>query len=269
MPRPVELPIPSRRRMAGSRLMAVDGDFVCATCSRYRPRKSDQPHRQHFRLEGSGKFGLAPSACGRPRRLASTIDSCRAEQIADLFDHLPSGCFPAASVNDMRKQRTDLLARESTSSRPDMRPASCFGTLAESRSICVGPPIAQGECRVPGLGDHPVGSQAVIEFMREGDERVCRLRPTGTVSRHTDAAPVDLENRPVDVPALGFQAAQQNAHEAETALMKGAHAAKPHHLPRWAEVGHRRKARQTMCIPRFSHLPVHSWRQRSAASSRP
>jgi hypothetical protein len=41
---------------------------------------------------------------------------------------------------------------------------------------------------------------------------------------------VDPPERAVEAPAVAFQAAEQDAHEAEAGLVEGAHAGEAHHL---------------------------------------
>ena len=128
--------------------------------------------------------------------------------------------------------------------------------------------VAQSECRIPRLGDHPVRAQAVIKLMREGHEGIGRMWSTGAVGGDPDAARIDVKNRSVEAPAIAFHASQEHSHKTEAALMKGAHTLEPHHLPRWAKAGHCRLARQNVRIVAFSHLPIQNCCQRNAASSR-
>ena len=233
----------------------------------------DQPHGEHFRLEGPGEFrsGAPVRAVGGPE-LAGTVNRCRPEQIADLINHLAVRLLSGGqSVDDMREQPHRLVgARQNEFAS---RYASGFlfwhvgGKPVDLRTIRL--TIAQGKCRIPCFGNHPVGTKAVVEFMRKGDKGIGRMRTTRAIGGDPDSTLIDIENRSVKPPAVGFQTPQQHAHEAEAALMKGAHALKPHHLPCWAKGGHRRQVCLYVRVVPFSHLPVQSWRRRNEASSRP
>ena len=128
--------------------------------------------------------------------------------------------------------------------------------------------IAQGEGGIPGFGNDPIRALIVGKFVRKGDKRVSCLWPARPVGGDANASIVDVEDRPVDNPPLGLEAAKQHPHEAEAALMKGTHARQTHHRLRRPQ---RRlpEIAGALCFAAVRHGVVQSWCRRNAASSRP
>ena len=106
MPRPVELPTPRRRRMAGASLTAVSGGaHLCRMFDQVDGKGANQPDRQQFRLESPGNSGrsaqISRSAAPicpthTPRSCAS--DSQQAQSAPD------SGCAPGKACGDIIEQ---------------------------------------------------------------------------------------------------------------------------------------------------------------------
>ena len=202
---------------------------------------SDQPDSQHFRLEGTGEFRPAgPVHTVGGAELARAVDRRGAHQIADLVHHrlvrLPAG---GKGLDNMPEQPYRLVG--AGQHHLGVRHPPCFlfrnigGQALDLRGIHLA--VAQREGGVPCLGNHPVGPQAVVELMCEGDERVAVLGAADTVGGDTDPALVNIEDRAVEKPALVLQAAKKNPHEAQPALVERAEPGKAHHLPRVAKRG--------------------------------
>ena len=124
-------------------------------------RKSpDQPHSQHFRLEGTGEFGAGgPVHAVSSAKFAGAIDSCGTHQIANLVNHGRIGLRAGSQrVDHMFEQPNGFVgAREH-----HLRIGDPAGFLL--RHICrqtldlsgIDLAVTQREGGVPCLGNHPV-----------------------------------------------------------------------------------------------------------------
>ena len=95
-------------------------------------------------------------------------------------------------------------------------------------------PVEKREGGVPCLGDHPVRAELIRQIMGEGHERIGPLRPLRAVKRPTDTLCVHVPERAVEAPVFVAKTPHEDAHEGQTALMKGAHGGEAHDLLRAA-----------------------------------
>ena len=124
-------------------------------------RKSpDQPHSQHFRLEGTGEFGAGgPVHAVSSAKFAGAIDSCGAYQIANLVNHGRIGLHAGSQRVDHMFEQPDGFVR---AREHHLRIGDPAGFLL--RHICrqtldlsgIDLAVTQREGGVPCLGNHPV-----------------------------------------------------------------------------------------------------------------
>ena len=197
-PRPVELPTPKRRLNDGLEPhRALRRGTVSQVLDQIENEAADQEHRQHLGLERPGEFrppgdGLAVAGA----ELARAIDRGRAHQIPDCVDFFRFGLAPCREAVDDVAEQSHRAVGPREGDFPVADPAGLLLGHVPRQALDIarrGHAVEQGERRIPGVRNDPVGAQFRRQVVGEADQAVTTLGPVRGINGSADAAFVDLE----------------------------------------------------------------------------